>query len=219
MPEWTTFVQAIRNEYHSDEPRLICADWLEENGNLPRADFIRLSCQELNPEMHPDRVVEFRKRAYALQEKHHEQWLASIPPKIREIPDTPTWYAIGPNFVRGMVDLSISPRAFLSKKVQKSHEWLLDAGVVGVTFDGGTQSATAMASPALEGIPAIRSRDCPITDEQIEIVTQAPHLHNLQELRLGQTRIAQRVWEQLEMLRTGKSWFHSVSLPMLTLGI
>lgn len=37
------FVAAIRANQEDDVPRLIYADWLEEQGD-PRAEFIRLQC-------------------------------------------------------------------------------------------------------------------------------------------------------------------------------
>jgi uncharacterized protein (TIGR02996 family) len=38
------FLQAIINTPDDDTPRLVYADWLEENGDAERADFIRVQC-------------------------------------------------------------------------------------------------------------------------------------------------------------------------------
>ncbi len=36
---------AVLGDIDADAPRLVYADWLEENGDAPRAEFIRLQCQ------------------------------------------------------------------------------------------------------------------------------------------------------------------------------
>ena len=40
------FINAIREAPCDDAPRLIYADWLEENADPARAEFIRLQCEE-----------------------------------------------------------------------------------------------------------------------------------------------------------------------------
>ena len=42
--EETHFLRAIRAEPNEDFPRLVYADWLEENGQAERAEFIRIQC-------------------------------------------------------------------------------------------------------------------------------------------------------------------------------
>jgi uncharacterized protein (TIGR02996 family) len=44
MSESNVFLKAICDNPDDDGPRLIYADWLEENGNLQRAEFIRVQC-------------------------------------------------------------------------------------------------------------------------------------------------------------------------------
>jgi uncharacterized protein (TIGR02996 family) len=38
------FLQAILETPDDDAPRLVCADWLEEQGDAARAEFIRVQC-------------------------------------------------------------------------------------------------------------------------------------------------------------------------------
>ena len=42
--EETQLLRTIRGEPNADTPRLVYADWLEENGRAERAEFIRLQC-------------------------------------------------------------------------------------------------------------------------------------------------------------------------------
>jgi uncharacterized protein (TIGR02996 family) len=44
-PEFLAFVRAIREQPEDDTRRLACADWLEEHGEGPRAEFIRVQCE------------------------------------------------------------------------------------------------------------------------------------------------------------------------------
>ena len=39
------FLQAILETPDDDTPRLIYADWLDEHGDVARAEFIRLQCR------------------------------------------------------------------------------------------------------------------------------------------------------------------------------
>ena len=43
-PERRAFLDAIRADWHAEAPRLIFADWLEENGDAERAALIRYQC-------------------------------------------------------------------------------------------------------------------------------------------------------------------------------
>ena len=41
-PELVRLLAACKDEPLSDEPRLVVADWLEEHGDVDRAEFVRL---------------------------------------------------------------------------------------------------------------------------------------------------------------------------------
>jgi uncharacterized protein (TIGR02996 family) len=45
LPEWSGFLAAIRAAPDDDLPRLVAADWLEEHGEVDRAEFIRVQCE------------------------------------------------------------------------------------------------------------------------------------------------------------------------------
>lgn len=44
-PEEQPFLDAIIAEPADDRPRLVFADWLEEQGQSDRAEFIRVQCE------------------------------------------------------------------------------------------------------------------------------------------------------------------------------
>lgn len=74
-PGWEPFLAAINADLDDDTPRLVFADWLQENGDEPRAAFIRLQCAG-------DAVA-----ADALLTEHRERWLRGLPKGCREHPD------------------------------------------------------------------------------------------------------------------------------------
>ena len=52
----TQILRTIRGTPYDDIPRLVYADWLEENGRPERAEFIRLQCAlESDPDDEPRR--------------------------------------------------------------------------------------------------------------------------------------------------------------------
>jgi uncharacterized protein (TIGR02996 family) len=101
------FLQAIREAPHDDAPRLIYADWLEEQGGAARtarADFIRLQCRlaEL-PDDDPARDA-LEDEAADLLAEHEQEWTHLL-----------HGLAVEWSFVRGFVErISIRGSSFLS---------------------------------------------------------------------------------------------------------
>ena len=84
--EREALVAAIAAEPDEDTPRLVFADWLEENGEEDRAEFVRLECEiergwprhrRSNEEPSP-RIRELVKRADALFEHQCRFWIADL---------------------------------------------------------------------------------------------------------------------------------------------
>ena len=72
MSDEPALLVAIRAHPDEDTPRLIYADWLDENGRPDRAEFIRIQCA-------PDADEVARDRAAELQERNYGKWLAGLP--------------------------------------------------------------------------------------------------------------------------------------------
>jgi uncharacterized protein (TIGR02996 family) len=66
-----------------EAPRLIFADWLEENGQADRAEFIRVQ-MELARATEAGREKELRRREKELWQAHRDEWLQSVPPHLRK---------------------------------------------------------------------------------------------------------------------------------------
>src|SRR5262245_25173530 len=74
----TAFLAAIREAPDDDAPRLIYADWLEDNGDPHRAEFIRLGCRlaRLDPDDLDRRDWE---PLWAMEREHGARWAAALP--------------------------------------------------------------------------------------------------------------------------------------------
>jgi uncharacterized protein (TIGR02996 family) len=107
MTQEEAFLQAIVESPEDDLPRLVFADWLEENSQPERAEFIRVQV-ELEPhrfEIDRPRVRELLTREEELLRLHEDDWLGPVVAALsaqRAVPD-PDIY--GPFFRRGMPEV------------------------------------------------------------------------------------------------------------------
>ena len=72
MSDEDALLAAIRAHPDEDTPRLIYADWLQENGHAERAEFIRLQCL-------PDADESQQMREAELEERNRAKWLTGLP--------------------------------------------------------------------------------------------------------------------------------------------
>ncbi|MGL4550819.1 MAG: TIGR02996 domain-containing protein [Gemmataceae bacterium] len=84
MTDGEALFRAILDDPDDDLPRLAYADWLEEGGEQPRAQLIRLMCEAAR--LAPSRDPADRRRCEAataeycaLLTKHEARWLAELP--------------------------------------------------------------------------------------------------------------------------------------------
>jgi uncharacterized protein (TIGR02996 family) len=77
-PQELGLLKAIREDPTSDSVRLIYADWLEENGNLPLAEFVRgqVALAAMAEDSPQRRELAFRCRQ--LLDKHESRWAKSL---------------------------------------------------------------------------------------------------------------------------------------------
>jgi len=72
------FLETILEYPDDDAPRLVYADWLDEQGD-PRGEFIRVQCELAKLDQEEPRADELRDRENALLNLHGEKWRAEIP--------------------------------------------------------------------------------------------------------------------------------------------
>lgn len=153
MDEEWALLEAIRDEPESDDPRLIYADWLEENGKSERAEFVRLQCQLAGYAVGSPQAEPLRLREQELLREYRSSWLGML---AELQPRTPV-------FSRGVVEkIEVMATDFAS-----NGEWMFKAAPtirhVKLVFDQKIRYTWGVA-PVLEQIGELSSI------EQIEVL-------------------------------------------------
>jgi uncharacterized protein (TIGR02996 family) len=79
MSDQEAFMRAIIAAPDDDAPRLVYADWLDENGDPERAELIRVQCEAARtPEWDP-RHDELTARGSESLKEHRERWFPKLP--------------------------------------------------------------------------------------------------------------------------------------------
>ena len=79
MTEREALLRAVCENPDDDTPRLVFADWLQENGEDDRAEFIRVQCEAARLAADDGRLAGLVRRAGELQQLFGDRWLAELP--------------------------------------------------------------------------------------------------------------------------------------------
>src|SRR6266536_2591802 len=93
MSSADTFLAGIRERPEDDAERLVFADWLEEQDEPDRAEFIRLQVRLAQLSDHDPARFDLEERAQDLLAEHQSRWLSHLPKWAR---------AVELNFRRGL---------------------------------------------------------------------------------------------------------------------
>jgi uncharacterized protein (TIGR02996 family) len=191
------FLDAIIADIDDDAPRLIYADWLDEQGDADRAEFIRVQVQRARLPAWDAAQVRLSLREQELLKQHGEDWLSELP-AIRG--------ARWEGFRRGIV-AEVSFTSFEAMRAS-AHACRAVAPVEAVTVrwprrreGGGTVKPIAeLRELTLTGNPDYEAfewvADSPqlstlrrltvgsLFGESLERLVASPHLANLKSLRL-----------------------------------
>src|SRR5262245_16552022 len=183
------FLNAICAQPDDDTARLVYADWLAENGDSDRGEFIR--CEVELARTPPDSDTERRRRVLLerrdeLFKKHKAAWLAPFSP-----------FATAGSFVRGFVQsLEVQASTFL----QHAEQWFAITPLTRVKFtacrvwDPVTSTYTwwteqLFASPLLSRLETIDLESLHLTALALELFASPPDLSRLRELVLAGNEI------------------------------
>src|SRR5436190_11923489 len=102
------FLSDVIEHPDDDAPRLVYADWLEDNDDPERAEFIRLQCRLARlPNVHPDRAA-LEKREAQLLRAHERQWGKGI-----------TRYLKDASWCRGFIESVYLPAGDLIEQAER----------------------------------------------------------------------------------------------------
>jgi uncharacterized protein (TIGR02996 family) len=86
MSDQKALLAAIWEDPHEDTPRLVYADWLQENGQPERAEFIRVQCELARMNEDDPKRVDLEQRETRLWKKHAKTWKAGLPKLLQAAP-------------------------------------------------------------------------------------------------------------------------------------
>src|SRR5687767_7550780 len=81
-PGYEPFLRAICTDPEDDTVRLVFADWLDENGDPERAEFIRLQVRRAQLKASGENPKELKDRDIKLRQEHEERWRRELPLNI-----------------------------------------------------------------------------------------------------------------------------------------
>ncbi len=181
------FLDLIRADLDNPVPRLVYADWLDDQGD-PRGEFIRVQCELERSGLSSLKHRRLRDRERELLQDHQDEWLSPVDEKKRVVCD---W-----TFRRGLVEeVAIGGKSFLKfgDSLQSAFPLL---HVLTFNTVKPSQVDLLVDCSALEGMIGIRlAADFGRARERqadwqfkggspIHHFLSSPHLKNLRSLRL-----------------------------------
>lgn len=172
------FVHTILAHPDADAPRLVCADWLEEQGD-PQAELIRLQCELARLDHWEPRRPKLQVREKKLREAHDATWFGPI----RNL-------CLSGVFHRGFMDVHVSGvRTYLNLAERIfSLPWVLHARVT----DGaaGLNDLEALvASPYFSRLVGLDLTRCQTGTEGVQVLAKAMQPCRLAYLNLNHNRL------------------------------
>jgi uncharacterized protein (TIGR02996 family) len=185
MTEREALVAAIAANPDDDTPRLIFADWLQENGEDDRAEFIRLQCElaHVNVKSAPANGADKFKRVVELVTTRWQEWMSSLFSALGvDAPDPPKVLPYSPGTgTPGATISCLNPLASGRAPAEFLTKLFIDRG-----FVTGIDIHTAHRKRPCSFADAFCLE--PITSIDMTLPTDPPNGRDLLELALEQVR-------------------------------
>ncbi len=202
MTDHDALLAAIIAYPDEDTPRLAFADWLQENDDPDRGEFIRIEVElsrtpPITEEDERRRQVLFSRREDLLR-LYRKKWLEPFIPHARN-----------PAFERGFVSsLEITLENFL----EQAPRWFSITPLRGAKFTYGSElerSETSSMpyleslfdSPFLPKLELVDLEECNLSPDHIDRFAECGNLPRLKELRLARNDIGNRGAEKIAGMR------------------
>jgi uncharacterized protein (TIGR02996 family) len=178
------FLQAILEAPDDDAPRLIFADWLDEQGDSRRAEFIRLQCALARMSEDDSTRVGMQRREQDLLSAHQEAWGEPIRAMV-----------FGWEFRRGFVE-RVTTTAHRFLKFGEALFRLAPVQHLRLTYVKDRQQKVA-ASPHLARLKSLDVSDGAVRGGEAWVLAASPHLTSLTALCLSRLQISNLEAERL----------------------
>ncbi len=171
MPHADAFLLAVLADPDDDAPRLIYADWLDEQGDGERAEFIRVQCALAPMAWDDERRPGLLRRERELLRRHEAAWGGPLPT-----------FDSGRTFERGFVGaLTLVAEAFL----RHAAEIFAVAPVRHIKLRGARRLTAALAAePGLERLASLDLSHNRIEAPGAVAFFRSPHLGSLVHLNV-----------------------------------
>jgi uncharacterized protein (TIGR02996 family) len=172
MARESAFLADIIEHPDDDAPRLIFADWLEENGDPDRAEFIRLQCRLARLDDDDPQREALQEREQELLGEHFRAWTARLPAWARK--ETHSYHRGFVSQINANATVFLRSAATLFKMAPVEAVTLYDAGdrIKELAACSHLDSVTDLT---LLGIPDVK---------QVRALLASPHLGRLRALSL-----------------------------------
>jgi uncharacterized protein (TIGR02996 family) len=168
-------LDAMRDDPYDDRLLLVFADWLEDNGDPDRAEYIRFEKELHELDGQDPRYPEFFFRGERLWRKNSKRWSQGLPSR-----------AVGYLRYGGVVrHLEVTAAAFL-KGADALREQPLSRLVL---TSVGKKLAALAGCPALAGVRGLELYDTNIDEKDLAVLVASPHLGALHALHLTLARL------------------------------
>jgi uncharacterized protein (TIGR02996 family) len=172
------FLEDILAHPDDDAPRLIFADWLEDEGDSDRAEFIRVQVERARLPEWDARQVRLRLREQELIKARGHEWKQDLPHL-----DGFTWG----DFRRGFMATARFD-SFEVLEEQATECWSV-APVEAVSISWPGQHATAERIPPLTGLQELSLDTTPYDPAEVERLAAAPLLSTLRVLNAAHSNL------------------------------
>ena len=210
-------LQAIRQQPDDDAHRMVYADWLGENGDGDRANFIRFQCWAEEANATPANRDKWLADAAALLARHRQEWEQPLRdlgatevefhrgfPCHITIPAAAFLDHAGEIFERApiqslrLTNLTASQVPALASSAHLANLTTLD---LGYNYIGDADAAALADSPHLAGLTALNLGYNRIGNAGAVALANSPHLANLTALDLaGNAGLPQTMLDHVEQV-------------------
>ncbi len=183
IAEEFAFLERIREKPADDGPRLIFADWLDEQGDS-RGEFIRLQCALATLSADDPERLSLDDRERILLDTHESEWTKDL----RDL-------AVGWEFHRGLIDAILVDT---TRFVERGTDLFRLAPIRRVRFLNAAKGFPAlMESPLLTQVREIDLCDNDLGNGGPNMLARSPYLTSLEILHLGINQLTDRGLEAL----------------------
>jgi uncharacterized protein (TIGR02996 family) len=197
-PEDHDFIRQILASPDEDAPRLAYADWLEQQGEHDRAEFIRCQVEAARLLPRDPQLEQLTARAATLLQAHQTEW-ETLPPEIAESARVGSFERGFPAWARCSItdfpsDIAPHlPHLWRVAPITQLELYDLNAATWDVDFVESwirVENYEALANlPELVHIRSLSVAECAIRAKHLKPLLASPHLSNLRELHLSLNRL------------------------------